>query len=166
MQNLHDYESVPVNAVAQTYKLTKIVSQKLQQNSEALAHTKIMAAFADPDDVIDLDGSRDFIKKYASHKDSKTYSYKYQDLNNNIISMSHLSLLHKEQNERYGFNGYHRVCSHYHNSEKKYKLCKTSNDIYLGEITDESKDKYSIIVPLTYNPMFDQLLDDIKAFID
>jgi esterase/lipase len=84
----------------------------------------------------------------------------------NIKSFAHTALMHAPENPHYGIQGEHSFCTHYyHLDPAKYRRCKARQEDCLGEMFDESED-CKVIRRLTYNPLFEDLLSEIKAFLD
>ena len=84
----------------------------------------------------------------------------------NIKSYSHTSLMQSPSNPHYGRQGEHCFCTHYyHLDPDKYRLCKARQEDCLGEMFDESA-TCKVIRRLTYNPLFEDMLAEIKAFLD
>lgn len=82
-----------------------------------------------------------------------------------IRSFSHTSLIQSPANPHYGARGSQRVCVHYYRVDPaRYARCKAGEEDCLGEMFDESADCRTIR-RLTYNPLFEELLDELGAFI-
>lgn len=83
-----------------------------------------------------------------------------------IKSFAHTALLASPDNRHYGAQGSYRFCTHYHQLDPdKYLLCKAGQEDCLGEMFDETPD-CQVVRRLTYNPLFEPMLDDISAFLD
>ena len=83
-----------------------------------------------------------------------------------IKSFAHTALMQSPANPHYGIEGEHRFCTHYyHLDPAKYRLCKARQEDCLGEMFDESAE-CEVIRRLTYNPLYEDMLAEIKAFID
>ena len=84
----------------------------------------------------------------------------------NIKSFSHTSLMQSPSNPYYGKQGEQCFCTHYyHLDPARYRRCKARQEDCLGEMFDESAD-CEVIRRLTYNPLFEELLAEIKVFLD
>ncbi len=84
----------------------------------------------------------------------------------NIKSFSHTSLMQSPSNPHYGKAGEHCFCTHYyHLDPAKYRRCKARQEDCLGEMFDESAD-CAVIRRLTYNPLFEDMLVEIRHFLD
>jgi esterase/lipase len=82
-----------------------------------------------------------------------------------IRSFAHTSLIHSPANPHYGARGTQRVCAHYYRLDPpKYARCKAGEEDCLGEIFGESDDCRTIR-RLTYNPLFEEMLDEMRDFI-
>ena len=84
----------------------------------------------------------------------------------NIKSYAHTALMQSPSNPHYGRDGEHCFCTHYyHLDPPKYRLCKARQEDCLGEMFDESAD-CEVIRRLTYNPLFDEMLAEMKDFLE
>ncbi len=93
----------------------------------------------------------------------KTVVAKFPD--RNIRSFAHTALLQSPSNPHYGARGSYRFCTHYYRLDRqKYQRCKDGQEDCLGEMFDESED-CPIIRRLTYNPLFDEMLAEIREFL-
>jgi esterase/lipase len=82
-----------------------------------------------------------------------------------IRSFSHTSLIQSPANPHYGARGTQRVCVHYYRLDpSKYARCKAGEEDCLGEIFDDSDD-CPVIRRLTYNPLFEEMLDEMRSFL-
>jgi hypothetical protein len=82
-----------------------------------------------------------------------------------IRSFAHTSLIHSPANPHYGARGSYRFCTHYYRLDRwKYERCKAGEEDCLGEMFDESSD-CQIIRRLTYNPLFEEMLGEIREFM-
>lgn len=82
-----------------------------------------------------------------------------------IRSFAHTSLIHSPANPHYGARGTQRVCAHYYRLDPpKFARCKAGEEDCLGEIF-EASDDCRIIRRLTYNPLFEEMLDEMRDFI-
>jgi len=83
----------------------------------------------------------------------------------NIKSYAHTALLQSPDNPHYGARGSYRSCTHYYRLDRqKYLRCKNGEESCLGEMFDESE-RCPVVRRLTYNPQFDDMLADIRAFL-
>ncbi len=93
----------------------------------------------------------------------KTVAAKFPD--QNIRSFAHTALLQSPSNPHYGARGSYRFCTHYYRLDRqKYQRCKNGEEDCLGEMFDESED-CPVIRRLTYNPLFDEMLAEIREFL-
>jgi esterase/lipase len=82
-----------------------------------------------------------------------------------IQSYAHTSLIQSPSNPHYGAHGTQRFCTHYYRPDPlKYQRCKAGQEDCLGEMFDESED-CCVIRRLTYNPMFEEMLGEIRDFM-
>jgi len=95
--------------------------------------------------------------------DVKTIAARFPD--QNIRSFAHTALLQSPDNPHYGARGSYRFCTHYYRLDrKKYERCKNDQESCLGEMFDETED-CPVIRRLTYNPLFEDMLADIREFL-
>lgn len=84
----------------------------------------------------------------------------------NVKSFSHTALMQSPSNPHYGKQGEHCFCTHYyHLDPARYRRCKARQEDCLGEMFDESAD-CEVIRRLTYNPLFEDMLTEIRDFLD
>jgi hypothetical protein len=82
-----------------------------------------------------------------------------------IRSFAHTSLIQAPSNPHYGARGSYRFCTHYYRLDRhKYERCKDGREDCLGEMFDEASAE-QIIRRLTYNPLFEALLDELGEFM-
>ena len=82
-----------------------------------------------------------------------------------IRSFSHTSIIQSPANPHYGRRGSQRSCAHYYRTDPlKYARCRAGEEDCLGEMFDESAD-CRVIRRLTYNPLYEELLDEINGFL-
>lgn len=83
-----------------------------------------------------------------------------------IQSFSHTSIIQSPGNPHYGSRGSQRVCAHYYRTDPiKYARCRAGEEDCLGEIFSETAD-CQVIRRLTYNPLYEGLLDEISRFLN
>ncbi len=83
-----------------------------------------------------------------------------------IRSYAHTALLSAPDNPHYGEGGALRFCTHYYRLDPdKYRRCKAGEEDCLGEMFDESDD-CRVLRRLTWNPRWDEMLDEIGRFLD
>lgn len=83
-----------------------------------------------------------------------------------IKSYAHTALLQAPDNPHYGADGALRFCTHYyHLNPEKYRRCKAGAEDCAGEIFTPALD-CGVVRRLTWNPQFEAMLDEIRAFLD
>jgi esterase/lipase len=83
-----------------------------------------------------------------------------------IKSFSHTALLQSPANTHYGAQGSYRFCTHYYFfDQQKYRRCKAGEEDCLGEMFDESPD-CEVVRRLTWNPFYDDMLEEIRSFLE
>jgi esterase/lipase len=84
----------------------------------------------------------------------------------NIKSFAHTALLHAPSDPHYGADGAYRFCTrYYHLDPSKYERCKDGQEDCLGEMFEETAN-CQVIRRLTYNPLFEEMLDEIRVFLN
>ncbi|MFY8274542.1 alpha/beta hydrolase [Pseudoalteromonas sp. SSDWG2] len=83
---------------------------------------------------------------------------------NNIIDLSHISVINSPQHPYYGELGQYRNCGSYLDDDALYKRCKTAPHVLVGERTAANLDK-GVLKRLTYNPFFSELEQDMRRFL-
>ena len=172
----YKYESFPYHAANEIYKLIRAMDT-LQQSHEI--NLPVFIATSYDDTTVDSDATLDFFRQLPEqHKHMLLYSN--QDIavpekvkrvhshfpEQKILSFSHISIVLPPSDENYGENGRYSFCNHYyHNDKAGYERCKQQMHDYLGEITDKHLGK-GVVGRLTYNPLYDEMLEEMKGFID
>jgi esterase/lipase len=84
----------------------------------------------------------------------------------NIRSFAHTALLQSPDNLHYGEHGRQRVCIHYYRlAPYKYRRCHEGDEDCLGEVFEETPD-CEVVRRLTWNPVFEGMLGEMKVFLD
>ena len=170
------YESIATNAICQAVRLERMV-----RHLHALRPVRVplfIGASAD-DATVRPSGALALFEQAASaHKRMLYYSRGYPDLpdgvrlvpstlpERRIISSAHTALIIAPDNPHYGEDGDYTFCTHYYRTDSaRYARCKTRNEDALGEIGLDSR-SVPVVRRLTYNPWYDDLLDELGRFID
>jgi esterase/lipase len=83
-----------------------------------------------------------------------------------VRNFSHTALLHAPANPDYGADGSYRFCTHYYFfDQQKYRRCKDGQEDCLGEIFDPSLADCDVVRRLTWNPCYDDMLEEIRTFL-
>jgi esterase/lipase len=176
------YQSMPTQAVAQTYLLSRTVRQNLQQR--ALTQPTFMILVAD-DLVIDADTSLRLFSQFmpnpkgqawvygglqnqstTSQNDARVRQIEVADKQKKIVNYSHVTLPFSPQNPLFGENGVHKECGlHIGIVAKEDALaCMATQDTWKGEIGSNS-DSQKPFQRLTYHPQFEDMVNAISSFM-
>lgn len=179
----YKYESFPYHAACQIYKL--IQANKCKLSYKALDLPVFIAASKE-DITVNTQAMLDFFNQLPNENKHMLLYSSTQDIqvpehvkiiksafpDQKILSYSHLSIVIPPEDEQYGNEADYALCSHYFDKRfkanydmKKYDQCKQKKEDYLGELTEENMKK-GTIRRLTYNPLFKELLNELKGFID
>jgi esterase/lipase len=170
------YESITNRAIGEVYQLTRAV-RRLETLVKARPPLFVVAS--ENDVAVDSQAILDWFDRQRARPKRMLYYATGQPLlpedaklvpahlpDENIKSFSHTALMQSPLNPHYGREGDHCFCTHYyHLDPHKYRLCKARQEDCLGEMFDESAD-CQVIRRLTYNPLFEDLLAEIKTFVD
>ena len=168
------YESLTNRAIAEVYKMI----QALAQLSEISARSvPLFVAASERDATLNSAASLAWFARQTGPRRMLYYSAgqpRVPDLvkrvpacfpEHRIRSFSHTSLIQSPANPHYGARGTYRFCTHYYRLDRwKYLRCKAGEEDCLGEMFDESPD-CQIIRRLTYNPLFEELLGELRDFM-
>jgi len=89
-----------------------------------------------------------------------------EELCSKVYDVAHTSVTNAPTNAHYGIAGEYRNCSHYVGNMALYKQCKTSREVIVGEKTEQNLQLGKPLYRLTYNPYYQQMLNDIKVFLN
>ncbi len=84
---------------------------------------------------------------------------------NDVISLSHISVVNSPEQPYYGKQGTYRNCGSYLEDDTLYRACKTNDGVLIGERTEQNLAK-GVLKRLTYNPFFSELKQDMIRFIE
>ena len=178
------YEAMPVNATAETFLLTRDLEQALEQRR---LEAPVFIALSLDDVVIDPAAVHRYFEDRFSHPGSRLLAYRRNPKESidagdarihysnsflpeqRIAGFSHLAVHIAPDNAHYGAHGDYRACGQ--NSDESaasVARCLAAPDPWRGETFDESLETIvqgEPLARLTYNPRFDELLDQIDEFI-
>lgn len=173
--NLFKYESLANRAICEVDRLIE-ATNRLQ----SLTELKVPVFVAASEDDVTVDTKavlRWFAKLNLPRKRMLYYSTgspgvpaQVRVINSRLIaqriqSFSHTSLLNHPDNPHYGVHGAHTFCTHYYRlNPDKYRICKARQEDCLGEMFGDTP-ACQVIRRLTYNPLFEDLLDELDLFI-
>ncbi len=192
-QDIYKYESLPKNAAAQTYALTKALNVQLQQHELDIP---VFAVASADDMTVNTSVIFEFMAR-ARHPSSKLVLYtteaekfppgilagkravgefretaKLELVNSvvseqKILSSAHTAIVLPPEDKHYGVAGEYSNCVHYYPDEMgKYAAClKHPEQDFQGELTEKNL-KAGILRRLMYNPNFAALKVSMKRFID
>lgn len=181
-KSLYKYESLPKNAVAQMYALTKKLNSLLQKHEVSIP---VFAAASQDDTTANTPATLEFMA-HARHPSSKLVLYttdtgklppgipaeKLELVNSvvpeqKILSSAHTSIVLPPDDAHYGAAGDYSNSVHYYPGDmEKYEACSNKHkEILQGEIT-EANLRAGILRRLMYNPNFAALKISMKRFID
>jgi esterase/lipase len=176
-KDLYKYESLPKNAAYQFHLLTKAIRE-----NRSMFRMPLMMIGSAEDGTIEMKTAVQFICKraisltriivYHSNRLDSNYGRDCPNISVrdspstlfNVIDYSHLALPVKPSNPYYGYMKEYRNCLHYQDDYFKREQCMNGEFVY-GESLSRNLKKY-VIRRLTFNPDFEQTVQDILQFID
>ena len=170
------YESLTNRAIHEVYDMIKAVRRQASQLERRLP---VFVAASENDVAVDSRATLDWFSRqrglpkrmlyYSTGRPGTPEKVTLVPAHlpaQNIKSFSHTSLMQSPSNPHYGKQGEHCFCTHYyHLDPARYRRCKARQEDCLGEMFDESAD-CEVIRRLTYNPLFEELLAEIRVFLD
>ena len=177
------YESFPMNAAAQFYNLSEHVTALLDVPLNAAFDIPFYAVSSDVDNTIKSETSYKLFSKWQQKSNAKKSvltrynqdlakslegSVCYQSANcQNVIDISHTGITNSYNNPLYGLNSMYRNCGHYLTEASLYASCLKTDAF--GENHEKNLRDFATInktmARLTFNPHFDQMISDIKQFL-
>ena len=170
------YQSMPTQAVAETFLLSREVQRRLQ--AQPLAQPVFMLLSAD-DLVIDTPAALGIFAASMPHAQSQAWVYgplpqekkpthkavRFVDVHDpahKIFNYSHVSLTYAPGNPVFGQQGSHRECGQYIGIVKKEdaQACLQTTDTWKGEIGSDDA-RHKPFQRLTYNPRFDEMMGGV-----
>jgi esterase/lipase len=169
------YESLSHHAIAEAYAMIRAARRMSRERERPLP---LFVAASERDATLDSVATLAWFARQGAQRRMLYYTTGQPDVpalvkcvhaslpEQRIRSFSHTSLIQSPANPHYGAHGSYRFCTHYYRSDRvKYRRCKAGDEDCLGEMFDESAD-CQVIRRLTWNPLFDEMLVDLGAFID
>jgi len=178
------YEAMPMNAMAETWLLTRELEQLLETRNVSVP--VFMAQSAD-DPVISVGVNEKYFRKHFTHPDSRLIVYRrnLQDVDaldsriryvnsflpaQRIASFSHVSLHIAPTHAHYGIAGDYRSCGQGAGERNPDALsrCLTALNPWYGEFYREPPATVpdpEAIARLTFNPRFEAMFDAVDEFI-
>ncbi|MBB5021984.1 alpha/beta hydrolase [Desulfurispira natronophila] len=177
--DLVKYESFAFNAALQVQRL-------IEHNQMLLHHRPVsvplfIAATAD-DATVSTWHTQQFFAEQAPHPHSRLLLFQKSQTDSfdaeqrtwvfnsylpqqNIYHFSHISLPYPPDDPHYGKDGRYRNCLHYSDADD-VKRCRKSFNAWSGEVfIRDSKQGYALR-RLTYNPRFDDMLNQIDKWLE
>lgn len=174
--DIYKYESLTLNAVAQTHALLH------RLNAQPPAQPLFVAASRD-DTTVDSTATLRFMAQ-ATHPASKLVLYTRDATQlpaglsadqvelvasalpeQRILSSAHTAITLPPEDAHYGVAGDYAYCLHYYPRElEKYAACRSSSEVWLGENTPANLHK-GLLRRLMYNPHYEQLTRALAHFI-
>ncbi len=181
------YESFATNAGAQVHTLMKLLRKELKQAEQLPAIPLFMVA-SEYDQTINTEASLAMLQRWQQANPQLKHQLIYYgeqqslpaDLSKQIQldiprcatasceqikQVAHTATVNAPSNPYYGENGAYRNCSHYLNDMPSYLRCKQSDKRVKGEISKQNLKRFPTLQRLTYNPYYQQMLQQIQAFI-
>ncbi len=178
----HKYESLPMNAAFQTYRLTQAVQAGLRREPLRLP---VFAAASEDDVSVDSTATLKLMARLPhpanrlvwytrtpSRQPAGIAQERVELVNSvipeeNILSFSHLSLMLPRDDPFYGAHGTYSNCLHYFPEEMdKYTACSgNSPPVLQGEVTEQNL-RAGLMRRLTYNPHFAALKRSLQRFLE
>jgi len=181
------YESFATNAGAQVHTLMKLLGKELKQAKQLPAIPLLMVA-SQYDQTINTQASLAILQDWQQANPKLQHQLIYygeqqslpaglsEQVKLNIPScatasceqiqqVAHTATINAPSNPYYGENGVYRNCSHYLSDVASYLRCKQSDEIVKGETSKQNLQRYPTLQRLTYNPYYQQMLQQINAFM-
>ncbi len=168
------YESLAQRAIAEVWQMRRALEDLERLNERALP---LFVVASEQDATLHAPAVLDWFARQTGPKQMLYYSCGRPKVpsgvkriasrfpQQRIRSFSHTSLIQSPANPHYGAQGAQRVCAHYYHLDPvKYQRCKAGEEDCLGEIFDETQ-ACQVIRRLTYNPLFEEMLDEMRVFI-
>jgi esterase/lipase len=186
------YESFPFNAGAQVHNLMNELLVNSVALPTKIRNIPMFVVTSEHDQTIDTDATLALVtqwhnstEKMHTNKDVVIY---YGDKNKarqqlpqniNLVlptcdegqlcakvhDVAHTSVTNSPSNIHYGIAGNYRNCGHYIGDMALYQQCKTSENVIVGEKTAHNLQQGKPLYRLTYNPYYQQMLNEINIFL-
>lgn len=166
------YQSLPVNAMYQFHRLTKLIKKN---NKKSKLTTPIKIIVSTDDETICYKSALDFLKE-QHHPLNNALVYSNDTKNNldnvrtkpsyyplqNILNFSHTAIPVSPEHNHYGMEGNFNDYLHYQNKPDSSRLQKPNR---YGAATHENLSKFHIN-RLHYNPDYDTMVQSLIRFIN
>lgn len=182
------YEAMPLNAIAQTYLLTKEFEQAIDKaKTQKQPMPALFLAQSADDGVIDGAQNALYFSNAFFHPASRMLIYQRQPLaatdkqdhriryinsdlpDRKILGFSHQAIHISEDNPHYGRFGDYRSCgANADRAADQVALCSSAKDPWRGEVFGldaASRKAYPDMARLTFNPLFDEMFVEIDEFL-
>ena len=178
------YEAMPVNAMAETFLLVRKLTRLLEQRR---VDVPVFMAMSADDSVIDVAVNRDYFTDRFSHPGSRLGVYRRDPQEGTdpgdarisysnsflpgqrIAGFSHLSVHIAPANAHYGTHGDYRSCGQASGERAEVVArCLDATNPWRGEVFGDNRAGIPDGTPvarLTYNPRFDELLEQVDEFL-
>lgn len=185
------YESFPANAGAQVHALMK----RIEPNKlKGLRNTPFFVVASEVDQTIATDATVNILARWhaqngaaqaqdklvyyyannvadqlnalpSSLKTVTTFSCEGQVYCERVLDIAHTSPTNAPSNPHYGWQGSYRNCEHLTGTEL-FASCKTTSSPTLGELTEVNLQATPNLQRLTFNPYYEQMLEQMQGFIE
>ncbi len=182
------YEAMPMNAIAQTYLLSKEFEANIKDaKAKGQPLPPIFLAQSADDGVINTEQNERYFSQNFGSLDSRMVIYKRQpairrskkderiryinsDLpDHKILGFSHQAIHIAEQNPHYGRLGDYRSCgANADRAADEVAQCRAAKNPWRGEVFGldaASRKAYPDMARLTFNPLFEQMFGEIDEFL-
>jgi esterase/lipase len=186
------YESFPFNAGAQVHSLMSELLVSDVVLPIKIKNIPMFVVISEHDQTIATDatlalvtqwhnstGKKDSNKDVVIYYGDKSKAKQQLPLNLNLVvptceeselcakvhDVAHTSVTNAPSNIHYGLAGNYRNCGHYIGDMALYQQCKTSENVIVGEKTAHNLQQGKPLYRLTYNPYYQQMLNEIKIFL-
>ena len=185
------YESFPANAGAQVHALMKRIAPK---KLKGLRNTPFFVVASEVDQTINTEATVNILARwhaqngaaqaqdklvyyYANNvadqlnalpsalKTVTTFSCEGQMYCERVLDIAHTSPTNAPSNPHYGWQGSYRNCEHLTGTEL-FTSCKTTPSPTLGELTEMNLEVTPNLQRLTFNPYYEQMLEQMQGFIE
>ncbi|MCK4837476.1 MAG: alpha/beta fold hydrolase [Desulfobulbaceae bacterium] len=179
-QDFARYESFATNSGKQVNRLINKITELTRKKGRRLT-IPVFTAVSLEDATVDPWHTLEFFREDITNPDSRLLLYTAEEPSprladpriafsssslpaQKIIGFSHQSITITPDDPHYGSNGEYRNCLHYGRNSSKFKKCQDGESAWLGERTISNKGK-GILQRLTWNPKFQEMLDEIDNFL-
>lgn len=179
------YEAMPMNALAETFLLSRELARLLEQDEVAVP---VFIAHSADDPVIDVTANRDYFRKRFIHPGGRLIEYRrhfregadpsdsrIRYVNSflpeqRIASFSHLSVHIAPTHTHYGMTGDYRNCGQNSDDRSLDAITRCLMALHpwrgetFGDVPTAIPDRETM-ARLTFNPRFEELFDQVDDFI-